>query len=89
MTRVVGLPLSFDTREEADEIAGELRESLQGFRWKVRVVLGGGGRRPQTAADRVDAAVVGFRHAQDDESWRRVNRADPGMVRRHEVCYLR
>ena len=34
MTRVVGLPRSFDTREEADEIAGELRESLQGFRWK-------------------------------------------------------
>ena len=46
MTRVVGLPLSFDTREESDEIAGELRESLQGSAGKVRVVPGGGGRRP-------------------------------------------
>ena len=41
-----GAGLSFDTREGADEVAAELRESLQGSDWKVCVVSGGGDRRP-------------------------------------------
>ena len=47
MTRVVGLPRSFDTRAEADEIAGGVApRACKVSAGKVRVVPGGGGRRP-------------------------------------------